>query len=152
MFRLRKIIRITLLITIGIFIGGYLFSGIQPRSPLALHRCQETCFKSNEVLGLLASIEITKFPLLTYPVVLETDKTIVIKHPFPYGRVHFVIIPKKDIKNIGEISEKDQDYLIDIFSVVSELVQENNLTQYELITNGPGKQSVTYLHFHLISK
>jgi len=103
-------------------------------------------------MGLIASVGLQKFPNAVPLVVLETDKTIVIKHPVPEERIHYVIIPKKDIKNIGEISPTDEQYLMDIFSVVQELVKEEKLSDYELITNGPGKQAVTYLHFHLIAK
>jgi hypothetical protein len=31
-------------------------------------------------------------------------------------------------------------------------VAENNLRAYRVITNGPGRQAVTYLHFHLMSR
>jgi histidine triad (HIT) family protein len=139
-------------LVVGLVIGGYLFSESQPRSLLALHKCERTCLQSNELMGLIASVGLTKFPGVVPSVVLETDKTIVIKHPFPEARIHYVIIPKKDIKNIAEVSEADAEYLMDIFSVVHELVKEEKLSQYELLTNGPGNQAVTYLHFHLIAK
>ncbi len=60
------------------------------------------------------------------------------------------MIPKKDIKNIGELSDLDRDYLVDLFSVVGEIVREEKLIDYRVVTNGPGYQGVSYLHFHLI--
>lgn len=152
MFRIAKtVLSVIIPLLAGIVIGGYLFSESQPRSLLAFNRCQHTCLQPKDLMGLVASVGLTKFPGFVPSVVLETDKTIVIKHPFPEARVHYVLIPKRDIKNIAELSESDKEYLIDIFSVVQELVKEENLTQYEVVTNGPGKQAVTYLHFHLIA-
>ena len=82
--------------------------------------------------------------------VLETEKTVVIKHPFSSDRVHYVIIPKKDIKNIGEISETDAPYLADAFFVAKWIIEREKLSKYRIYTNGDGSQDVTYLHFHLV--
>ncbi|KKQ75868.1 MAG: hypothetical protein US96_C0003G0026 [Candidatus Woesebacteria bacterium GW2011_GWB1_38_5b] len=136
-------------LVLGIIIGGYLFSQSQPRSIIAVNKCNDSCYKSSDLLGLLASVGFTKFDNFIPNVVLETDKTIALKHPFPEARIHYLVIPKKDIKNIGEISLEDQDYLIDAYAVMSELIRMENLKEYRVITNGPGFQNVTYLHFHL---
>lgn len=85
-------------------------------------------------------------------VVFETDKTVVIKRPFSLERIHYVIIPKKDIKNIGEISEADTQYLTDAFFVVRWIIEQEKLSKYSFYTNGPGSQDVTYLHFHLVGE
>ncbi len=137
-------------ICIGMLIGGYLFSRSQPRSFLALNRCQN-CLSHEDLLGLLASLGIQRFPKLVPSVLFETDKTIVIKHPHPLSRIHYIIVPKKDIKNIGEISEYDSPYLIDCYLVARHIIEEEKLVNYRLLTNGPGFQDVTYLHFHLVA-
>jgi diadenosine tetraphosphate (Ap4A) HIT family hydrolase len=64
--------------------------------------------------------------------------------------MHYLIVPKKDIKNIGEISEADTPYLIDAIFVARYIIEEKKLYHYRLLTNGPGFQDVAYLHFHLI--
>jgi len=106
----------------------------------------------NELAGLLASVGVRKTPGLIPFVVLETDKTIVLKNPFGRERVHYLIIPKKDIKNIGEISKEDEPYLIDAHAVARALIEKEKLYRYRLYTNGPGVQHVAYLHFHLIER
>lgn len=93
-----------------------------------------------------------RFPALIPSVVKESDRTIVIEHPAPEARLHYVVIPKRDIKNIAELSDADRDSLIDVFNVVRDIVKEKNLVDYRVVTNGPGYQGVTYLHFHLIAK
>jgi histidine triad (HIT) family protein len=136
-------------LVIGVMLGGYLFADTRPRSFLALNKCEGTCFQANELLGLLTSVGIQRFPALVPSVVKETDKTIVIEHPSPQARIHYLVIPKRDVKNIGELSDADSEYLIDVFKVVREIVEEKNLRDYRLATNGPGYQGLTYLHFHL---
>jgi hypothetical protein len=135
----------------GIMAGGYLFSDSQPRSFLAVRKCR-SCLKPNDLAGLMASVGIQKLPSLLPFVALETDMTIAIKLPARKGKIHYVIVPKKDIRNIGELSGDDTRYLIDTFSVMQSLIQKENLVNYFVYTNGPGLQNVTYLHFHLVAK
>jgi len=145
------ILLVIISLCVGILIGGYLFSQSQPRSFLAINCCQ-SCLTHEDLLGLLASVAIQKFPGLMPFKVLETDKTVVIKHPFSSDRIHYVIVPKKDIKNIGEISEANAQYLTDVFFVARWLIEREKLSKYHLYTNGPGSQDVTYLHFHLVAE
>ena len=147
----KAIVLILASLIVGVILGGYLFSDSRPRSFLALNNCGGTCFQSNELLGLVASVGIQKFSALTPSVLKETDKTIVIQHPSPQARIHYLVIPKKDIKNIAEVSDADAGYLMDTIRVTGEIIREKSLTNYRLITNGPGYQDVTYLHFHLVA-
>jgi histidine triad (HIT) family protein len=133
----------------GVLLGGYLFSNTQARSFLALNKCAGTCLQTNELLGLAASVGVQRFSALAPSIVKETDKTIVIEHPSPQARLHYLVIPKRDIKNIADLSDADGEYLIDAFKVAGEIIREKNLTNYRLTTNGPGYQTATYLHFHL---
>lgn len=139
-------------LSIGITLGGYLFSDTQARSFLAVNNCGGTCYQPNELLGLLTSVGVQRFSSIFPGVVKETDKTIVIEHPAPEARIHYLVIPKKDIKNIGELSDADRESLIDAFRVVAELIKENGLMNYRVTTNGPGYQASTYLHFHLTAR
>ena len=140
-----------LCVALGLVSGGVLFSRSQPRSVLALHHCHE-CLDVNELAGLLASVGIQKFPGLLPSVVFETDYTLALQVRSAKQGVHYLIIPKKDIKNIGEISAEDTPYLIDIFAVIQQLIKDKALSSYRVLTNGPGFQDVTYLHFHLVAK
>ena len=151
MKKMKIILLVLVSISAGILIGGYLFSQSQPRSFLTINHCQN-CLTHEDLLGLVASIGIQKFPKLVPSVVLETDKTVVIKHPHPSQRIHYVIVPKKDIKNIGEFSEADLEYLTDAFLVSRQIIEEEHLSKYRFSTNGPGFQDVTYLHFHLVAE
>ena len=138
---------------IGIVIGGYLFADTQPRSFLTFHRCEErTCLGSSELIGLLGSVGIQKLPVILRPIAeIETDKTVVVKHPFPLAELHYVIIPKKDIKTAADISVTDTEYLADAYAVMADIIRDLGLVDYKIITNGPGFQAVNYLHFNLVA-
>jgi histidine triad (HIT) family protein len=152
MKKVRLILVILVALSIGITLGGYLFSDTQPRSFLAFNKCERTCFQLNDLMGLLTSVGIQKFPALLPSVVKETDRTVVVEHPAPEARIHYIVVPKRDIKNIGELSDADRESLIDAFAVVREIVKEKSLVNYRVTTNGPGYQGVTYLHFHLTAR
>lgn len=136
---------------VGILAGGYLFAKTQPRSFLSFQRCEKSCFSTNELLGLLASVGIQRFQHFIPRVVYETDKTIAIENPEPQAPIHYIIIPKKDIKNPATMTDLDKEYLVDAYATIQKLIRDKNLTKYKILTNGPGYQTVTYLHFHLIA-
>ncbi len=136
----------------GMLIGGYLFSDTKPRSILRAPPCQELCFNQEEILGLLSSIGVQRLSGIIPFVQKETDKTIAIRHPFPQADIHYVIVPKKDIRAVEDISEEDAAYVVDAYAVMAELIEEQNLRNYKIVVNGPGFQTVGYLHFHLVSE
>lgn len=150
--RIKKTFLLLLVLLTGVIIGGYLFSESRPRSFLTLNKCNATCLNKNELLGLMASVGIQKFEGLVPYVITETDKTIVLQHPSPQAKIHYVIIPKKDIKDVGSLTKEDQPYVIDMMQTIAIIVKEQNLKRYKVVTNGPGYQHVTYLHFHLLAK
>jgi diadenosine tetraphosphate (Ap4A) HIT family hydrolase len=81
---------------------------------------------------------------------IETDRSIAVKQPLPHGRLHYVIIPKRDLKNIGDITPADSAYVLDVMLVARQLIERHHMHNYNLYTNGPELQSVTYWHFHLV--
>ena len=133
---------------LGLLVGGYLFADSQKRSLLAVREC-ENCLYPNEIAGLLASVAIQRTPGLLPNVVLETDLTLVIEHPAPQAENHVVLIPKRDIKNVGSVAEGDEAYIVDLMASASRIVQERGLKDYRIWSNGPANQLVAYLHFHL---
>ena len=150
--KVRAFFPLLLSLLLGVVLGGFLFSHTQPRSFLALHRCQNTCLQPNELIGLLTSVGIQNFSSFIPSVVAETEKTIVVEHPAPEARIHYLVFPKRDIKNIADVSEADEEYVADAIRVMGEIIRERNLVRYRVVTNGPGYQAVTYLHFHLIAQ
>ena len=140
-----------LFLAIGLVAGGYLFSRSLPRSFLAIGRCDGRCYDGNDVAGLLASAAIQRVPGVIPQVVLESDTCIAVRHPMPQARVHLVLFPKRDVKNIATLTPEDTPYVLGCFALVRQLVEQNHVTDYRLLTNGPARQDITYLHFHLIA-
>ena len=132
----------------GFLVGGFLLSDSKPRSLLSISVCSN-CLAPNDAAGLFASVVVQKMPRLIPNIIVETDKTIVFKHPRPKYRIHYMFVPKKDIKNIGELTDEDSEHIVDLFSTIVATVNKLGIKNYKLWTNGPEKQDVTYLHFHL---
>ena len=83
----------------------------------------------------------------------ESATLVAFYHPQPSYPVHILIVPKKAIASLLEVTPADQPFLIDLFSCVRELVKELDLDKqgYRLIANGGEFQDIPQLHFHLIS-
>jgi len=150
---MKKIILLSIIFIVGAMVGAYLFRDTQPRSFLAIEDCQEKdCLDLNQLVGLIGSVGMQQLPDFVPFVVKETDKTVVIEPPIKRAPIHYVIIPKKDIKDIADISEEDTEYIMDAYAVIRDIIQEEGLKTYKVYTNGPGYQTVNYLHFHILAE
>ena len=146
------VIFITLLA--GVILGAAMIHRPIPNAPVELPPVRHP-WNPKDVLGLLGSIGIREFAghLENIPhIVLETDRTFAIEVPDRWGRVHFVLVPKKDIRDVGQITAEDQAYLTDVFLTARHLAEKERLYGYRLYTNDRHLQSVAYLHFHLIGR
>jgi diadenosine tetraphosphate (Ap4A) HIT family hydrolase len=139
------------LVAAGFVAGGTLFSRSLPRSFLAFGSCASHCFSTNEVAGLIASAAIQRLPGAIPGVVLESDTCIAIRYPRPEARIHLVLFPKHDVKNIATLTPEDVPYVLGCLAMVRKLVEMEHVEDYRLSTNGPARQEVSYLHFHLIA-
>ncbi|MGZ3160003.1 MAG: HIT domain-containing protein [Burkholderiaceae bacterium] len=149
---LRQCISFVAVFLLGIATGGYLFSKSLPRSFLTIDSCGSRCYKAKELLGLMASAGIQRTPGLLPEVVLESNECIAIQNPFPKARVHYVLFPKRDIKNIAAITQEDEPYVMGCLAMIRVLVKRADTQEYRVLSNGPGYQDIGYLHFHVIGK
>ena len=83
----------------------------------------------------------------------ETDTLLAFHHPEPAYPVHILLVPKKAIGSLMELSEADHVLLQDVFKTAQLLVVKLALdgTGYRLILNGGDYQDIPHLHFHLVS-
>lgn len=83
----------------------------------------------------------------------ETDTLIAFHHPQPSYPVHILLVPKKALGDLSELTPADSGFLVDLFQIVGQLVAEFDLESsgYRLIVNGGKYQNVPQLHFHLVS-
>ena len=87
-------------------------------------------------------------------IVYEDQDIFSIKDINPIAPVHLLIIPKKRINTINDISEEDTLLIGKMFQVAKNLAKEFEIDEsgYRLIfnTNDDGGQTVYHIHLHLI--
>lgn len=83
----------------------------------------------------------------------ETKSLMAFHHPQPSYPVHILIMPKKALRSLADLTPADAQLLLEIFQTAHSLAVEFNLEQsgYRLIVNGAAYQDVMQLHFHLVS-
>lgn len=66
----------------------------------------------------------------------ETATLVAFHHPRPSYPIHILLVPKRPIANLMEITAADHDFLADLIQTVQSLVQELHLEAagYRLIT------------------
>jgi hypothetical protein len=150
--RVKPLVTAAALFFAGVGCGGYLFSKSLPRSFMPTTTCGDRCYSNQEVAGLLVSVGLLRAPFLVPRVVLESDTCLSIRYPEPQARIHYVLFPKQDVKNIATLTPEDIPYIVGCFAMVRELVLQDKLEAYVVYTNGPGEQEIAYLHFHLTAE
>jgi diadenosine tetraphosphate (Ap4A) HIT family hydrolase len=90
-------------------------------------------------------------PLLPVQKLFLTPKTIVFYHPRTAWKTHYLIIPRKKIKNLFRLTEPlRHDYFQDVLLCAAKVIREKlEPTRYALIVNGGKRQDVLQVHFHL---
>ncbi|MBD90076.1 MAG: histidine triad nucleotide-binding protein [Deltaproteobacteria bacterium] len=85
-------------------------------------------------------------------VVYEDDKALAFRDIHPVAPTHVLVIPKREIVNIGESVEDDAELLGHLMIVAGRVAKLENLTDFRVVTNsGAGAgQSVFHLHLHVI--
>lgn len=87
--------------------------------------------------------------------VYEDDQLICFHDADPQAPVHVLIIPKKHIPSLDEVTEEDKELLGTIMLKVKDLAKDLGLENgYRLVSNcgEDGFQTVQHLHFHLLGR
>lgn len=83
----------------------------------------------------------------------ETKTLMAFYHPRPSYPVHILLVPKRPLASLTDLSAHDTDFMVELVSTAQSLIEEFNLNTegYRLITNGGPYQDIPHLHFHLVS-
>jgi len=83
----------------------------------------------------------------------EDDEYIVIHDIQPAAPVHLLVIPKKEIPTLNDLSPADAALVGGAFLVAKKVMRELGHTDYRTVFNcGPGaQQSVFHLHLHVLA-
>ena len=149
---MRSALLYTLVLLLGVAIGGYMFSNSVQRSFLAVSDCDGQCLELKDIAGLLASAGIQRVPSLLPFVAAQSKECVAVRHPKPEGQFHLVFLPKRDVRNVLELTADDVPYLTDCLALARKLVSKAGVQNYRVVTNGPALQHVTYFHFHVVAK
>jgi histidine triad (HIT) family protein len=83
----------------------------------------------------------------------EDDKYIAIHDIQPQAPVHLLIIPKKEIATLNDLTPADAELVGGMFLLASKLVRSLGQTDFRTVFNcGPGaQQSVFHIHLHVLA-
>jgi histidine triad (HIT) family protein len=84
----------------------------------------------------------------------QSDSLVVFKDINPHAPVHLLLVPKKHIRSINDLSDADQEILAELIMVAKEMAKEHGVAKsgYKLLYNVEkgGGQLIFHLHLHLI--
>ncbi len=84
----------------------------------------------------------------------ETDELVVFRDINPSAPVHLLIVPKRHIRSINDLSEDDRSITADLIFTAREMAGQMNIGEsgYRLFFNVEkgGGQEIFHLHLHLI--
>ncbi len=84
----------------------------------------------------------------------EDDSFVVFRDIKPHAPVHLLIVPKKHIRSINDLTDDDKIIISDIFMVAKKMAKLENVDKsgYKLLFNVEkgGGQVIFHVHLHLI--
>ena len=87
-------------------------------------------------------------------IVYEDDEIIAFRDIHPCAPVHILVIPKKHISSLIDITEEDEKVIGTIYGVINKIAQKEGILDkgYRVIINcgEDGGQVVKHIHFHLL--
>ena len=87
-------------------------------------------------------------------IIYEDEDVIAFDDVDPQAPIHFLVIPKKHIKSLDELSESDSSLIGKIFLTIKKIAREKGIAEngYRVVHNigEDGGQSVAHMHFHVL--
>ncbi|OIP52042.1 histidine triad nucleotide-binding protein [Candidatus Gracilibacteria bacterium CG2_30_37_12] len=85
--------------------------------------------------------------------VYEDENYIVINDLHPKARIHMLVIPKKHIATISDMTNVDQNIVGGLFLIARDLAHKIQISGYKLQFNvgKDGGQEVMHIHLHFLA-
>ena len=84
----------------------------------------------------------------------ENESVVVFKDINPHAPVHWLIVPKKHIRSINDLTESDSTIIAEITDVARQMARQAGIDKsgYKLLFNVEkgGGQVIFHLHMHLL--
>ena len=148
---MKRFVGLLIVFALGVLLGGWFFAGTRWRPLLTPAGAGKARIDREELLGLLGSIAVRRVPKALPDVLMTTKYSVAFNSPWPEARTHVVIVPRRDIKDLGDLRRGDEAYLIDAVAVAGRIARTRGIRHWQFFTRGPDAQAVRYLHFHLVS-
>jgi histidine triad (HIT) family protein len=86
--------------------------------------------------------------------VFENERIVAFLDIMPAAPVHILIIPKKHIPTMNDVTDEDDALIVEMISVARRLAKEKGIAEsgYRIVNNcnAEGGQVVYHLHIHLL--
>jgi histidine triad (HIT) family protein len=87
-------------------------------------------------------------------ILYQSDSLVVFKDINPHAPVHLLLVPKKHIRSVNDVSDADQGILAELILVAKQMAKAHGVagSGYKLLYNVErgGGQVIFHLHMHLI--
>ncbi len=87
-------------------------------------------------------------------IVFETDKVLAFRDIKPRAPTHILIVPRKHIATINDLTESDAEEIGNLYLVAKELAKEEGFSEegYRVVMNcnAAAGQTVFHVHLHLL--
>lgn len=87
-------------------------------------------------------------------VVYEDDTVLAFRDINPVAPVHILVIPKKHIGSLVELTKEDEAIVGKIYTIINKIAKQEGIAEkgFRVIVNcgEDGGQEVKHLHFHLL--
>lgn len=86
--------------------------------------------------------------------IFEDEQVIAFRDINPQAPTHVLVVPKRHIPGVNELTEANEALVGHVYGVISKLVRELGIDEsgYRVVVNSgaDGQQSVPHLHFHVL--
>jgi len=87
-------------------------------------------------------------------IVYEDEEVIAFKDINPVTPIHILVVPKKHIEKVTDLTTEDECIIGRIYTVINKIAKDTNINEagFRVIINcgEDGGQVVKHLHFHLL--
>ena len=87
--------------------------------------------------------------------VYEDEKVLAFKDINPAAPIHILVIPKKHIETLLDVSEEDSDLISYIYQVINKIAKQEGFAEkgFRVIANcgEDSGQEVKHIHFHVLA-
>ena len=87
-------------------------------------------------------------------ILFENERVLAFRDINPQAPIHYLVIPKKEIKTLNDIEETDKDLIGELFTVAKDIAEQEGIAEngYRTIVNcnKHGAQTVYHIHLHVL--